>query len=280
MGGRDPRAGGDSLSDAGRWRVLALLAVAEVLGMSLWFSASAVAGQYRALWGLTPGEAAWLTTVVQLGFVVGTAGAALLNLADVLPSRWYFAGSALLGAAANAALIGAGGYGDALVLRFLTGLCLAGVYPPGMRLMATWCKEDRGLGIGLLVGALTFGSGMPHLLNAVPILGAGDGGGNVTGGMPPWRTVLIAASILAAAGGLVALLGLGTLVQAGNPALLIIGVVLALPALLLFPNRISRSYVLMLATAAGEVQATHSADADAIAELREAIESRIARSSP
>ena len=88
------------MSDARRWRVLGLLALAEVLGMSLWFSASAVSGQYRALWQLTPGEAGWLTTTVQLGFVVGTASAAVLNLADLLPSRWYFVVSALLGATA------------------------------------------------------------------------------------------------------------------------------------------------------------------------------------
>ncbi len=137
--------------------------------MSLWFSASAVAGQYRALWGLTPGEAAWLTTVVQLGFVVGTAGAALLNLADVLPSRWYFAGSALLGAAANAALIGVGGYADALVLRFLTGLCLAGVYPPAMKMAATWFREDRGLAIGTIVGALTVGKAVPYLVRSAEV---------------------------------------------------------------------------------------------------------------
>lgn len=157
------------MTDAARWRVLALLAAAEVLGMSLWFSASAVAGQYRALWGLTPGEAAWLTTVVQLGFVVGTAGAALLNLADVLPSRWYFAGSALLGAAANAALIGVGGYADALVLRFLTGLCLAGVYPPAMKMAATWFREDRGLAIGTIVGALTVGKAVPYLVRSAEV---------------------------------------------------------------------------------------------------------------
>ena len=99
MGSRDPTDGDRRLSDTapGRWRVLALLALAELLGMSLWFSASAVSGQYRALWGLSAAEAGWLTTMVQLGFVAGTATAAVLNLADVIPSRWYFAGSALLG---------------------------------------------------------------------------------------------------------------------------------------------------------------------------------------
>ncbi|HEU4955922.1 MAG TPA: MFS transporter, partial [Gemmatimonadales bacterium] len=166
MGSRHPPNGDRRLSDdaPARWRVLALLAAAEVLGMSLWFSASAVSGQYRALWGLSAAEAGWLTTAVQLGFVVGTAGAAVLNLADVLPSRWYFAGSALLGAAANLGLAGAAGYSDALVFRFLTGVCLAGVYPPAMKMAATWFRTDRGLAIGVIVASLTVGKAMPYLV--------------------------------------------------------------------------------------------------------------------
>src|SRR6185295_3692855 len=107
--------------DRRRWRILAVLALAEVLGMSLWFSANAVSGQFRAMWGLTQSETGWLTTTVQLGFVAGTALAAVLNLADVIPARPYFAGSALLGAAANAALVQAPGFGWALVCRFFTG---------------------------------------------------------------------------------------------------------------------------------------------------------------
>src|SRR5580765_5074893 len=97
-----------------RWRVLALLGLAELLGMSLWFSASAVTPQLRALWGLTTAEAAWLTTIVQLGFVCGTAVAAVLNLADVIPARGFFSVCALLGAAANAAILAVPGYPAAL----------------------------------------------------------------------------------------------------------------------------------------------------------------------
>src|ERR1700720_4162232 len=90
-----------------RWRVLALLAIAELLGMSLWFAASAVTPQLRAIWGLTTAEAAWLTTIVQLGFVCGTAIAALLNLPDLIPASRLFSACALLGAAVNAAVLGA-----------------------------------------------------------------------------------------------------------------------------------------------------------------------------
>jgi MFS family permease len=151
--------------------MLGLLALAEVMGMSLWFSASAVSEQYRTLWQLTPGEAGWLTTAVQLGFVAGTAGAAVLNLADLVPSRWYFAACALLGAAANGALAWAPDYSTALACRFLTGIFLAGVYPPAMKMAATWFRSDRGLAIGIVVAALTVGKATPYLVRAVEASG-------------------------------------------------------------------------------------------------------------
>lgn len=170
------------------WRMLALLSVAELLGMSVWFAASAVAPQLRVVWGLTVSETAWLTTIVQLGFVTGTVAAALLNLADVIPSRRYFAVSALLAATANAALLGAGGYGEALASRFATGFFLAGVYPPGMKMAATWFRLNRGLAIGAVVGALTIGKAFPYLVDAI-------GGAGI--GFVIWSTTVAAASAAA-----------------------------------------------------------------------------------
>lgn len=157
-----------------RWRMLALLATAELFGMSLWFAANAVASMLRAEWQLSGSEVAWLTTVVQLGFVAGTAVSALLNLADVVPARMLFALSAVLGALANALLLGARGYELALVTRFATGFFLAGVYPPAMKMAATWFRARRGLAVGTVVGALTVGKAVPYLVHAVP--GAGVGG--------------------------------------------------------------------------------------------------------
>ncbi len=154
-----------------RWRLLALLSAAELLGMSLWFAASAVAPQLSAMWNLDPAQTAWLTTIVQLGFVAGTALSAALNLADVVPSRTLFAAAALSGAVANIGLLMVGGFHGALVLRFLTGLCLAGVYPPAMKMIATWFRAQRGLAIGTVVGALTVGKATPYLVHALP--GAG-----------------------------------------------------------------------------------------------------------
>ena len=175
-------------------RALALLALAEFLGMSVWFSASAVVPALTAAWKLGASGQAWLTMSVQLGFVAGALGSAVLNLADRLPARLLFSVSALLAGAATF-LIPASGYGPAVAigLRFLTGLFLAGVYPVGMKIMATWTRGDRGWGIGLLVGALTVGSAAPHLLRAF-------------GGVSDWRPVLYLSAALAAAGGLIALL--------------------------------------------------------------------------
>ncbi|MEM1126119.1 MAG: MFS transporter [Bacteroidota bacterium] len=176
-----------------KWRTLGFLALATLLAKGLWFSASAVVPQLTTAWGLSPAAQAWLTMAVQLGFVVGAVLSAVFTINDRFDTHWIFAGSALLGAAANAALtaLPPGALGGALALRFLTGIAQAGVYPPGLALVATWCREDRGLGMGLLVGALTVGTALPHLLNGL------DGAG--AGGMPPWRVVLWTTSGLAVA---------------------------------------------------------------------------------
>lgn len=151
-----------------RWRILALLSLAELLGMSVWFSASAVSADLQRTLSLSVGQASALTTVVQLGFVAGTASAAVLNLADLIPARRYFAVSALLAAAANGALLFAGGFAGALAARFFTGFFLAGVYPPAMKMAATWFRSNRGLAIGTVVGALTLGKALPFLVRSLP----------------------------------------------------------------------------------------------------------------
>jgi MFS family permease len=174
-----------------KWRALGFLALAELLAMALWFSASAVVPQLRAEWGLSGAAEAWMTMSVQIGFVAGALLSAVLNLADRVPLPALIGWSAALGALFNVAIpVLEPGVAGTIALRACTGVALAGVYPPGMKLVATWAKEDRGLGIGFLVGALALGSASPHLLNAWP------GGG----GLPPWRTVLFATSALALAG--------------------------------------------------------------------------------
>ena len=154
--------------------MLALVAMAELLGMSLWFTASALAPRLQLEWALSAQQTAALTSAVQFGFVAGTLLAAVLNLADLIPARWYFSVSGLLAAAANAGLAADPGFEGALVLRFATGFFLAGVYPPAMKMVATWFVSARGLAIGTVVGALTVGKATPYLLRAVPGAGVAE----------------------------------------------------------------------------------------------------------
>jgi len=158
-------------TDPSRWKMLGLLALAELLGMSLWFAASAVGAPLAVRLSVTSHQAVWLTPMVQLGFVFGTAAAALLNLADILPSKRYFATAAVIGALVNAAILLTTSFAITLVLRFLTGFALAGVYPPAMKMASTWFRARRGLAIGAVVGALTVGKASPYLVHAFPAAG-------------------------------------------------------------------------------------------------------------
>ena len=171
-----------------KWKNLLLLAFAAMLAMSLWFSGSAVLPQLTIEWKLSPTQQSWMTNSVQIGFVCGALLSALLNLGDRIRNHWLFAISALASAGFNAAIPALNpSFNTTILLRFLTGFGMAGVYPPGMKLVATWCEEDRGRGIGILVGALTLGKALPHLLNGI----VGETG------MPRWQTVLLALSLLA-----------------------------------------------------------------------------------
>jgi MFS family permease len=176
---------------ADRWAMLAVIALAEFLGMSVWFSASASSEALRSVWGLSAGQLGWLTTAVQLGFVAGTASAALLNLPDVLPVRAYFAVSAAAAAALNGLIVVAPGYETAIVLRFATGMALAGVYPPAMKMAATWFRSGRGLAIGVIVGALTVGKATPYLVRAV------EGSGSTVVILTASAAALLAATLVA-----------------------------------------------------------------------------------
>lgn len=178
----------------GKWTVLLLLSLAELLAMGTWFSASAVVRPLTSAWDLSNAGQAWLTVSVQAGFVIGSVASALLNLADRISSRLLFASTALLAALCTGLIpLAVHSLAPALILRFLTGFFLVGVYPVGMKIMATWTKADRGLGIGLLVGALTLGTAFPHLLNTLA-------------GMDNWRQVLEIGAVFAAVGGLIAIL--------------------------------------------------------------------------
>jgi MFS family permease len=175
---------------AGRWRALGQLALAMVLAMTTWFSAAAVLPQLRDDWQLSSTQASLLTIAVQIGFVVGAVASATLNLADLVSPRRLVLVGAAGAAASNLLLIWADGAGLALPLRFLTGAFLAAVYPPSLKAMSTWFRGGRGTALGVMVGALTLGSALPHLVNGF-------------GGIR-WQLVIVISSVLTLLGGLVA----------------------------------------------------------------------------
>jgi MFS family permease len=173
---------------AGKWPSIAVILFAQVTAMAVWFASAAAAAALARSAPLSGFESALLTSAVQAGFVVGTLVSAFLGLPDRFDPRRIFLVSALSAAAASAALGLLPPTGPViLVLRFLTGVALAGVYPIGMRLAATWASGDLGLLIGLLVGALTLGSASPHALAAFVEL--------------DWHIIYIAAAGLATCGG-------------------------------------------------------------------------------
>lgn len=158
--------------------------------MATWFSTAAVLAQLRDAWDLSTTQASWLTIAVQLGFVAGALASALTNLADrITPLRLILFGS-VGAAAANAAVTVAGGFALGLGARFLTGAFLAAVYPPALKAMSSWYVAGRGFALGVMIGGLTIGSALPHLVNGI-------------GGLD-WQVTLLIASGLTLAGGVLA----------------------------------------------------------------------------
>jgi MFS family permease len=170
-------------------RALAGVSLGVLLAGSTWFTGTAAIPTLRAAWGLTDAESAWLTIAVQIGFIAGTFLYAALNVADVFNARRVFLVSAILGAAFNAAFAWLSqGPAAAVAFRFLTGVTLAGVYPVGMKIVASWFRTGLGWRLGVLVGALVLGTAAPYLVQA-----AGVGA--------DWRVLATAGSVLALAGG-------------------------------------------------------------------------------
>ncbi|MDQ6795019.1 MAG: MFS transporter [Chloroflexota bacterium] len=182
----------------GRWRLLAILATAQLLSFAPWFSASAVAPLLNAEWNLGRLDLPFLAIAVQFGFAAGALTLAAMGAADVIPARYLFAAGSLLAAVANLgfAYVARDAAG-AIPFRLLTGAALAGVYPVAMKVLAGWFRRDRGVAIGVLVAALTIGSALPYLFRAVGALAGSD-----------WHLIVAAASLASVAGGLLGLLGI------------------------------------------------------------------------
>ena len=168
----------------GRWAQLAVLATCVLLALVPWFSAASVSGLIREEWAISALESALLTVAVQVGFAIGALTVAVTGAADVVAARRLIAGGALLAAAANAAFaLLATDLLTALPLRALSGVGIAAVYPVAMKVLAGWFTRERGLAVGVLIGAITLGSAAPHGLRAI---------GAVAG--LEWRPIVLAAS--------------------------------------------------------------------------------------
>lgn len=175
-------------------RALFFLSLAELLGMSLWFTGTAVIPQITAIWHSDLALGAWLTIAVQVGFSLGAITFALFNIPDIFSPIKVFVFSALLAAGANAAFAGLADRPiTAILLRGVTGFFLAGVYPVGMKIIAGWFQRGRGLALGIMIGALTVGSAVPHAANAI-------------GGIP-WRGVVLLGSLQAVIGAMIVAFG-------------------------------------------------------------------------
>lgn len=157
--------------------------------MTLWFSATAVTPAMVREWHLSSVEAAWLTMAVQGGFVAGTLIAAFVNIADLVSARKLVCAGALAGALANALVVTAPGAWSLIALRLATGIALAAVYPPAMKMAASWFRTRRGFALGLLIGALTLGKAVPYLVTTL----FGE----------EWRAAMLTSSALAAAGAVI-----------------------------------------------------------------------------
>jgi MFS family permease len=181
----------------GRWRELAVVGAGVLLAFGPWFSASAVAPLLAGEWHTTGLDLPLLTVAVQVGFAVAAIALAVTGAADVVSSRVLFVVGALVAAAANLGFAFlATSAGTALFWRALTGAGIAAVYPIALRMIAGWFRRDRGVAIGVLIGALTVGSALPHLIRA---LGASAGA--------DWRAIVAAASVSAVLGAVVVGIG-------------------------------------------------------------------------
>lgn len=174
--------------------ILAVIVFSQFAGTSLWFAVNAVMPDLQRAWGLPPEAVGTLTSAVQLGFIAGTLTCTLTMLSDRFsPSRVFFA-CAVLGASANALTVLLDGHWPALVsLRFCVGFFLAGVYPVGMKIVASWYRERLGMVMGVLIGAFVAGTALPYGLRAVDF---------TVGSTLSWQAVVLGVSFVAALGGL------------------------------------------------------------------------------
>lgn len=145
-----------------------IITFSQLFGTSLWFSANSAAANLIQEWHITISDIGWLTNAVQAGFILGTFLIAFTGFADRFKASSIFTGAALLGAFFNLCFAWlAQGLIDGMIYRFCVGLCLAGIYPIGMKLIVQWAPHRAGDVLALLVAMLTLGTALPHALNGL-----------------------------------------------------------------------------------------------------------------
>lgn len=150
-------------------RIFFILILSQFCGTSLWFAGNAILPQLQSLYHWQVDALGYLTSSVQLGFIVGTLSISLSGITDRHSPSIIFFVSSFAGAAVNAlCLFEISSFPLALTSRFLTGVFLAGVYPVGMKIAADWREQGLGNWLGVLVGALTLGTSFPHALRLFP----------------------------------------------------------------------------------------------------------------
>lgn len=173
----------------GEW-ILPIIVAAQLACTSLWFAGNAVLPEVQALWNLAAASTGTILAAVQVGFVSGTLVFAVLSISDRFRANSVFLCCAILGALSNLAIATVcDDLGSLVVARFLTGFFLAGIYPVGMKIAASWCEGGLGKVLGYLVGALVLGTAMPHFIRGL-------------GADLPWATVIVACSVASLLGGL------------------------------------------------------------------------------
>lgn len=171
-----------------KW-ILHIIILSQFCGTSLWFSSNAVLQDLSNHFLLPENTLAHITSAVQFGFILGTLVFAMLSIADRFSPSKVFAISALIAAVFNLVIIwDHHTLTSILMLRFLTGFFLAGIYPVGMKIAADYYDKELGKSLGFLVGALVLGTAFPHLLHGFTE-------------QLPWKTIIIITSIIAISGG-------------------------------------------------------------------------------
>ncbi len=147
--------------------VLALISICLIGALGTWFSATVILPELTLRTQLGESQQVWLTNAVQLGFVLGAVLIAFFNISDSMSLTVLIALSCTLAALANLLLLWTDTPFGIITLRLITGAALSGVYPPVVKLIATWFQKGRGIAMGIIIGALTVGSAMPHLFRAI-----------------------------------------------------------------------------------------------------------------